>query len=99
METLTHALRDCPKARKIWEVFVKFEEKKLFFNQNWHVWLISNLTPRNRSLRYGDWHLVFGITIWYIWKERCSRIFEGDTGNWFGTTLAIKRMVEDTKNL
>ena len=41
--------------------------------------------------------MVFGITLWYIWKERCNRVFGGDRGNWFGTTLAIKRMSEDSQ--
>uniref|UniRef100_A0A6N2MZS1 RNase H type-1 domain-containing protein n=1 Tax=Salix viminalis TaxID=40686 RepID=A0A6N2MZS1_SALVM len=75
VETVTHALRDCPKARKIWEVFVKTEERDLFFSQ------------------------IFGITLWYIWKERCNTTFGGDQGNWFGTILAIKRMVEDSKKI
>uniref|UniRef100_A0A6N2K9V4 RNase H type-1 domain-containing protein n=1 Tax=Salix viminalis TaxID=40686 RepID=A0A6N2K9V4_SALVM len=57
LETLTHALRDCPKAHKIWEVFVK---------------------------EYASWGLAAGI-----W---CSTM-----GHWFGTVLAIKKMVRDTK--
>ena len=98
VETLMHAVRDCPSARRIWEVFVRVEEKDLFFSQNWYTWLISNLSSRNRGMRNEEWNLIFGVTIWYIWKERCSRTFEGDRGNWFGTVLTIRRMVEDSKN-
>ena len=67
----------------------------MFFSQNWYVWLILNLTPKNRTTQYGDWHLVFGVTIWYIWKDRCCRTFDEDSDNWFGTVLAIKIIVED----
>uniref|UniRef100_A0A6N2M5M2 Reverse transcriptase zinc-binding domain-containing protein n=1 Tax=Salix viminalis TaxID=40686 RepID=A0A6N2M5M2_SALVM len=77
VESVIHALRDCPKARKIWEVFVRAEERGIFFSQNWYAWLVSNLAPRKERSRYGDWHLVFGITLWYIWKERCNTTFGG----------------------
>ena len=96
-ETLTHALRDCPKARKIWEVFVKAENRELFFSQNWYAWLVSNLSTRTRNTDQEDWPLEFGIALWYIWKERCNRVFGVDQGNWFRAILAIKRMVWDTK--
>ena len=41
--------------------------------------------------------MVFGIAMWYIWKERCSRTLGGNQGNWYGTVLAIRRMVGDSK--
>eukprot|EP00258_Populus_trichocarpa_P027694 XP_024443713.1 uncharacterized protein LOC112324533 [Populus trichocarpa] len=97
VETLTHALRDCPKARKIWEVFVKVENRELFFSQNWYAWLVSNMSARNRNTDHGAWSLEFGIALWYIWKERCNRVFGVDQGNWFRAILAIKRMVRDTE--
>ena len=31
VETLAHVLRDCPKARKVWEVFIKLDEREMFF--------------------------------------------------------------------
>ena len=51
VESLIHAVRDCPKARKIWEVFVRIEERELFFSQSRYAWLVSNLTPRNGNTR------------------------------------------------
>lgn len=99
VENLTHSLRDCPKARKIWEVFIKVEERELFFSQNWYTWLVSNLSSRDRSGSHGDWNMVFGIAMWYIWKERCSRTLGGNQGNWYGTVLAIKRMVGDSEKV
>uniref|UniRef100_A0A6N2KYB2 Reverse transcriptase zinc-binding domain-containing protein n=1 Tax=Salix viminalis TaxID=40686 RepID=A0A6N2KYB2_SALVM len=88
VENLTHALRDCPKARKIWEVFLKVEERELFFSQNWYTWLVSNLSSRDRSGNHGDWNMVFDIAMWYIWKERCSRTLGGNQGNWEANCVA-----------
>uniref|UniRef100_A0A6N2MJB1 Reverse transcriptase zinc-binding domain-containing protein n=1 Tax=Salix viminalis TaxID=40686 RepID=A0A6N2MJB1_SALVM len=75
VETVIHALRDCPKARKIWEVFVKEEERDLFFSQSWYTWMISNLAFRKRVASSMNWPLEFGIILWYIWKERCNNVF------------------------
>uniref|UniRef100_A0A6N2N1I9 Reverse transcriptase zinc-binding domain-containing protein n=1 Tax=Salix viminalis TaxID=40686 RepID=A0A6N2N1I9_SALVM len=64
VENLIHVLRDCPKARRVWEGFVGIEERELFFSQNQYTWIISNLTSRKKCMRYGEWQLAFGITIW-----------------------------------
>ena len=96
VENLIHVLRDCPKAKRIWEGFVGIEERELFFSQTQYAWIISNLTSRKKCMRYGEWQLAFGITIWYIWKERCNRTFDRDQGSWFKTNLAIKRMIGDS---
>ena len=80
-------------------MFVRIEERELFFSQSRYAWLVSNLTPRNGNTRNKEWQLVFGITLWYIWKERCNRTFGGDQGNWYETVLAIKRMIEDRRRI
>ena len=66
VETLLHALRDCPKTRKVWESLVKVEERGYFYNQNWYAWLISNLASRNRGSHNADWPLKFGNALWFI---------------------------------
>ena len=69
----------------------------MFFSQNWYAWLVSNLSSRNNTNRFGDWQLIFGVGLWYIWKKRCNRTLGGNQGNWYGTVLAIRRMVGNSK--
>uniref|UniRef100_A0A6N2KJK4 Reverse transcriptase zinc-binding domain-containing protein n=1 Tax=Salix viminalis TaxID=40686 RepID=A0A6N2KJK4_SALVM len=57
VETIAHALRDCLRARKIWEAFVKVEERQLFFSQNWYTWMLSNLAIRRGNASRVNWPL------------------------------------------
>jgi hypothetical protein len=48
VETLLHVLCDYPKACKVWESLVKVGER-VFLQYNWHAWLISNPSLRNKD--------------------------------------------------
>jgi hypothetical protein len=75
VETLLHALCDYPKARRVWESLVKVGERGYFYHHNWYAWLISNLSLSNKDSHDVDWPLKFGIVPWFIWKDRCQRVF------------------------
>ena len=88
---------DYPKARRVWESLVKVGERGYFYHHNWYAWLISNISLSNKDSHDVDWPLKFGIVPWFIWKDRCQRVFDVKQVNWYDIVLAIKRMVVDVK--
>ncbi|XP_056697347.1 uncharacterized protein [Spinacia oleracea] len=75
-EDSIHILRDCPKAREVWE---RFGISTNFFTTPLHQWLQSNLThppppPHNQITL--PWRTLFPSIIWTLWKRRNSIIFQ-----------------------
>ncbi|XP_056690476.1 uncharacterized protein [Spinacia oleracea] len=75
-EDSIHILRDCPKAREVWE---HFGISTNFFTTPLHQWIQSNLThppppPHNQITL--PWRTLFPSIIWTLWKRRNSIIFQ-----------------------
>lgn len=93
-ETPSHVFQNCQSARKVWH--------HLLGRENWHAfrigrvkdWLFSNLEENKNKDGYEDWDIVFGVTLWLLWKWRNERVFnkkEFPTNSSF----IIKRIAQD----
>ena len=71
-------LRDCEKARHIWNLLINPLFSSIFFNLSLQDWLEWNMTASlgARLTERWPWTNVFGLTCWLIWKDRCCRCFE-----------------------
>ncbi|OVA12650.1 Reverse transcriptase zinc-binding domain [Macleaya cordata] len=78
-EDTKHILLECPIAKAIWFA--------LPFNIIWEVnenitisdWILSWLQNEHQQVDNNEHHpaQIVSLAAWYIWKERCSNVFEG----------------------
>ena len=82
LESIIHALRDCPLAKAIWHQLGVLPSDLVFFAENLKEWLFSNCNakPSHRSGQL-SWFQVFLFTIWMIWKNRNHHVFKGEVQN------------------
>lgn len=67
-ENVLHVLRDCPKARLIWERFIDTSIQTDFFNASLTSCLQNNSTSHKRDLSGRIWSLCFLAIALNIWK-------------------------------
>lgn len=67
-----HLLHDFPWARELWEAFLPNNHDTSFFLLSAWDWIKHNLC----GSRFGrdDWHMVFMVVVWQIWKRRNEAI-------------------------
>ncbi|KAK9984436.1 hypothetical protein SO802_033961 [Lithocarpus litseifolius] len=75
-ETISHALRDCPKAQFFWNSFSPLVSTSNFYGTQFLDWLRINC----RSMQHCDvadldWAILFPIAVWVLWLHRNSTIF------------------------
>lgn len=76
-ESNLHAIRDCPKARKVCVCFIPPEflnECFLLPLQQWMWWNLSNGRMNDMSQWWGT---CFAVISWWIWKWRNNEVFNG----------------------
>ncbi|KAF2286812.1 hypothetical protein GH714_030483 [Hevea brasiliensis] len=71
-----HTLRDCPNAKQVWLGPVPQCLWSVFFSGDIRTRIEANLSG-TFGRENCDWHLVFGVAIWYIWKWQNECIFAG----------------------
>lgn len=70
-ESTLHILRDCPKAKAIWNNFSNDSYKNANANLDIPELLSLNLFElRDRTFNGIDWPVMFAVIIWQIWKDR-----------------------------
>jgi len=86
-------------------VYVVFTKRQIytsleFFSlANITNWSMANIKPkRNGSFVYFDSYLFFGITIWMIWKDRNSKIFEGVHPSIVSTVGNIRKLLSEVQD-
>lgn len=81
-ETLSHVLRDCNLARRIWLQVVSQGHSHMFFNMELEDWLMSNLRGKVRMRMLGVEDVIcFVVTCWLIWKQRKEFSFQQHMGS------------------
>ncbi|CAN1820472.1 Putative ribonuclease H protein At1g65750 [Linum perenne] len=65
-ETACHILRDCYFARDVW-TDLGFNVRSLEWNEDFSEWF--------RRFIVGEKSLLFGVTLWYLWKSRNESTF------------------------
>jgi len=78
LEDLEHILRSCPKAREVWQELRIEGLRYIAGEEEFSKWIRQNL---QRTHDDPDWSTKFMITLWYIWKWRCSYSFNADEEN------------------
>jgi len=68
-EDLDHLLRQCPNALDVWHVIHSIGLCGAAADTSLKEWLLANLTDIHVD---PNWPTKFAITLWYIWKWRCS---------------------------
>lgn len=78
-EDVLHTLWDCTAARDIWNHLIPLGEHPTFYSGSLFEWMELNLRNQQAvNLARGvNWHCLFGIIIWCIWKYRNLYIFQG----------------------
>ncbi|KAJ1428329.1 hypothetical protein SESBI_09060 [Sesbania bispinosa] len=71
-ETTTHIIRDCVKVQQVWFHSARGILPSDFFSASVREWIWSNIGPRSDS----NWRIIFGLTIWAIWKHCNSCVFD-----------------------
>lgn len=68
-ETILHCLRDCPSAKRIWDVLV-FTAKQDFNSDDCYGWF------KNHAL--GDNGQLFVLACWFVWMSRNAETFSDE---------------------
>jgi ribonuclease HI len=95
LETIIHALHDCPNALGVWDRIIEVADREAFYSLNWYTWLLNNLRFNHPSSKRKFWGIEFGIVLWQIWKERNHRIFSSSTSPYTSTVQVIRRLMGD----
>ncbi|XP_016178547.1 uncharacterized protein LOC107621000 [Arachis ipaensis] len=75
VETLSHVMRDYPRAAKIWAKLLQPGIAAVFFNLPFSNWITFNLeNGLGKSSQY-EWRDLFLITYWMLWKWRNMELF------------------------
>ncbi|XP_057428997.1 uncharacterized protein LOC130722320 [Lotus japonicus] len=99
-ETVIHAIRDCPFIQQVWNSFLLPRDWSRFYSQGISDWLNFNL--RRNAVYRGrfSWPLLFGLTTWQIWKDRCDLIFNNHITLPCNLIILIYSLAEEiTRNL
>ncbi|KAK8983129.1 hypothetical protein V6N11_057883 [Hibiscus sabdariffa] len=82
IETIVHVLRDCPRARQVWEAVVAPAQIAAFFSLPFSDWILQ-CVPTVANVGVGDerWAARFATICWLIWKQRCNTIFGATSFN------------------
>ena len=73
VESSIHVLRDCPAASMVWKEIGGIAFTPEFVRGDIKQWITYNLAQNAQ----GDWWpTMFGITVWWLWRWRNSRVFE-----------------------
>ncbi|CAL8168851.1 unnamed protein product [Prunus armeniaca] len=95
MESILHILRDCVKAKKVWNALLNSSQSARFFTMDFQPWLRVNLMSKIVWADGIPWNLVFVFTCWYIWKWRNHYVFHGDEDLAFDSIQIITAAVKE----
>ncbi|KAF3970061.1 hypothetical protein CMV_006198 [Castanea mollissima] len=91
LETIIHALRDCPKAQCFWNSFSPPFSSSLFYGLQLVDWLKTNYrSSRHSGVSDIEWGIIFPMAVWTLWLHRNGIVFGrlGPQRNLLDETLA-----------
>ncbi|CAN1795223.1 Putative ribonuclease H protein At1g65750 [Linum perenne] len=71
-ESILHTLRDCCRAKDVWNRLIPRRDQAAFFSSDFDEWW-------RRSLENSNSCVMFGVAAWIIWKRRNELLFSGAT--------------------
>ncbi|WCJ23870.1 Polynucleotidyl transferase ribonuclease H-like superfamily protein [Euphorbia peplus] len=73
-ESSLHVIRDCHRAREVWDRLVPTDLQHGFYSLDLPHWIQINL--KSKACRQGfKWNIIFATVAWWLWKWRCCRVF------------------------
>ncbi|KAL5806755.1 hypothetical protein ACOSQ4_029488 [Xanthoceras sorbifolium] len=78
VEDSDHLLRGCVVSMNIWEKLQQGCTRSVNFRSDFGSWLRSNRLDSKSRYAGMPSYLLFAISVWHIWKWRCSRVFYAD---------------------
>lgn len=87
-ESISHVLRDCFHAKSVWYQLIGRDQWQSFRMGNVSTWLSNNLVQDYGDHWIQDWHLYFGVTIWFLWTWRNERVFSHKQGDLNATSTS-----------
>ncbi|KAL9224347.1 hypothetical protein vseg_000390 [Gypsophila vaccaria] len=76
-ETTLHILRDCPKAKVVWQSIHSGLLNSRYFSLPLEEWIIHGISHET-CLTIENWSTLFALTVWWIWRWRNCRVFGRD---------------------
>lgn len=76
-ESCLHALRDCVRAKEVWNTLLPYGDAELFYEvsgRDWISWLMKSGATGGRPSRWTE--RMFGAC-WLQWRWRNFEVFEG----------------------
>ncbi|KAF7816000.1 hypothetical protein G2W53_029969 [Senna tora] len=95
-ETVLHAIRDCDVVAELWMRFLSPHRWNTFFSLDLGDWIEWNSKIHAGNDLSENWQSTFGVTCWYVWKNRNLLVFENHTPNMQDLFFQILYMVKDT---
>ncbi|XP_021826059.1 uncharacterized protein LOC110766949 [Prunus avium] len=74
METIEHLSKDCPSSIATW-IGIGIDVGDLG-SLDFDDWILLNLKNKRKVFHGLPWHLIFTLTLWFIWKWRCKGVFD-----------------------
>ncbi|KAK0605740.1 hypothetical protein LWI29_030217 [Acer saccharum] len=74
-EDLDHVFRGCRYSIAVWEDIGKGSTLSNSYKGEWSQWLEDNLKCSTLHLGRVPGYLIFAVTLWFIWKWRCDKVF------------------------
>ncbi|CAL8152452.1 unnamed protein product [Prunus armeniaca] len=74
METIEHMFKDCPIFIVAWNgIGVDFRD---LGSLDFDDWILRNLKSKRKANHTLPWHLIFTLSLWFMWKWRCKGVFD-----------------------
>ena len=94
-ESIIHALRDCPGAKRVWIELSISSKNQEFYNLALSEWLKSNCSSTQFYSRPRiPWKMLFPQALWLIWLQRNKVIFCDGSFNLKVVGHCVKKGVE-----
>ncbi|KAL5789176.1 hypothetical protein ACOSQ2_004064 [Xanthoceras sorbifolium] len=94
-EDLNHLLRDCNYSINIWRSIWGCGRASTLLKGDLNTWLRCNLKDKSCSDNMIPNFLLFASTLWFLWKWRCSSIFDDKFSLPFWPNIVIKRYCKE----
>jgi ribonuclease HI len=77
-ETILHVMRDCPRAKDIWNCVIPVRDRASFFMSEFHHWLDLNFRNSWSWNGVGSWSEFWALCCHCLWTWRNKELYQED---------------------
>ncbi|XP_019199070.1 PREDICTED: uncharacterized protein LOC109192823 [Ipomoea nil] len=77
-EDIEHVLRRCPAAEEVWKSISRLDYERMK-EAPFQEWLEDGLSDKRKGREPASKSTLFSTTLWWIWKWRNERVFNGSS--------------------